>query len=249
MATEAVKVTYVEAAAPSTPAAGRTVTYAKADGLMYSKDDAGVETLMSGGAGGGSVATDAIWDAGGDLVQGTGANTAARLALGAAGTVLRSTGSAAAWGAPIGTDYASASTNTAHNVVTGAAVMVVNFEDVATDPGSDITIGASWVYTAPTTGIYYVSTRVTLASATTWSAATERGLLQLFLNGSVYRLLDYQAGWITAGAGIQVSLQGSTLVSLTATNTIDVRVAQNSGTDIALDGSAANNYIDIYRVA
>jgi hypothetical protein len=239
MATEASKIPFVEAAAPATPAASRVVVYAKADGLMYSKDDAGVETLMSGGAGGGSVATDAIWDAGGDLAQGTGANTAARLALGAAGTVLRSTGSAAAWGAPIGTDYASASTNTAHNVVTGAAVMVVNFEDVATDPGSDITTGASWVYTAPTTGVYYVSTR----------AATERGLLQLFLNGSVYRLLDFKAGWITAGAGIQVSLAGSTLISLTATNTIDVRVAQNSGTDIALDASAANNYIDIYRVA
>jgi hypothetical protein len=29
------------------------VVYAKSDGLMYSKDDAGVETLMSGGAGGG----------------------------------------------------------------------------------------------------------------------------------------------------------------------------------------------------
>lgn len=50
MATEAVKITYIEAAAPSTPAAGRTVVYAKADGLMYSKDDAGAETLMSGGS-------------------------------------------------------------------------------------------------------------------------------------------------------------------------------------------------------
>ena len=34
-----------------------------------------------GGAAAGVVATDAIWDAAGDLVQGTGANTAARLAL------------------------------------------------------------------------------------------------------------------------------------------------------------------------
>lgn len=34
------------------------------------------------GGGGGAVATDAIWDAAGDLVYGTGANTASRLALG-----------------------------------------------------------------------------------------------------------------------------------------------------------------------
>jgi hypothetical protein len=40
-------------------------------------------------AGGGSVATDTIWDAAGDIVQGTGSNTAARLAIGTAGQALR----------------------------------------------------------------------------------------------------------------------------------------------------------------
>jgi len=39
-------------------------------------------------SGGWSVATDAIWDAKGDLAVGTGANTASRLAVGANGTVL-----------------------------------------------------------------------------------------------------------------------------------------------------------------
>lgn len=57
MATETTMIPYVEGSAPATPAAGRVVTYAKADGLMYSKDDAGVETLMSGGAGGGGGGT------------------------------------------------------------------------------------------------------------------------------------------------------------------------------------------------
>lgn len=47
------KVIYVEGSAPATPASGTVVVYAKADGLIYSKDDAGVETLVSGGAGGG----------------------------------------------------------------------------------------------------------------------------------------------------------------------------------------------------
>jgi hypothetical protein len=44
------KVKYAEGAAPATPASGQVVSYAKADGLLYSKDDAGVETVMSGGA-------------------------------------------------------------------------------------------------------------------------------------------------------------------------------------------------------
>jgi hypothetical protein len=54
----------------------------------------------------GNVATDAIWDAAGDLVQGTGANTAARLALGTALQVLRVNAGATAveWGTPTGGD-------------------------------------------------------------------------------------------------------------------------------------------------
>lgn len=52
---------------------------------------------VSGSAGG--VATDAIWDAAGDLAQGTGANTAAKLSIGAAGSFLQvnSGATAAAW--------------------------------------------------------------------------------------------------------------------------------------------------------
>jgi hypothetical protein len=49
---EASKRLYAEGSAPSTPAAGLVETYAKTDGLLYSKDDAGLETLMSAGADG-----------------------------------------------------------------------------------------------------------------------------------------------------------------------------------------------------
>jgi len=51
MATETTKIPFVEGSAPATPAANRSVIYVKTDGLFYSKDDAGVETLMSGGGG------------------------------------------------------------------------------------------------------------------------------------------------------------------------------------------------------
>lgn len=105
MATETTKIPYVEGAAAATPAANRVVTYAKADGLMYSKDDAGVETLMSSG-GAGSVATDAIWDAAGDLAVGSGANTAARLAIGATnGMAVRRVSGAVAWDLPPGHEF------------------------------------------------------------------------------------------------------------------------------------------------
>jgi hypothetical protein len=52
------KVILSEGAAPATPSANQVKIYAKADGLMYSKDDAGAETLMSGGAGGAPTTAD-----------------------------------------------------------------------------------------------------------------------------------------------------------------------------------------------
>jgi hypothetical protein len=49
-----------------------------------------------GSGGSGAVATDVIWDAAGDLVQGTGANTGAKLSAGAAGKLLRAAGAGVA---------------------------------------------------------------------------------------------------------------------------------------------------------
>jgi hypothetical protein len=51
----------------------------------------------AGGAGGGDVATDAIWDVKGDLAVGTGANTAAKLAVGTDNYVLRVATDTPAW--------------------------------------------------------------------------------------------------------------------------------------------------------
>ena len=54
-------------------------------------------TPAQGGGSSTTIATDTIWDAAGDLVQGTGADTAAKLSAGAtAGMYLRSGGAAAA---------------------------------------------------------------------------------------------------------------------------------------------------------
>jgi hypothetical protein len=71
------------------------------DGLLHLRDSAGTVTTIGAS---GSVATDAIWDAAGDLVQVTGANTAAKLSLGTALQVLRVNSGATAveWGAASG---------------------------------------------------------------------------------------------------------------------------------------------------
>lgn len=71
----------------STPASGFWRAFFKSDG-MYVIDDAGTVTGPFGAGGSGSVATDAIWDAKGDLAAATGANAAARLAVGSNGSIL-----------------------------------------------------------------------------------------------------------------------------------------------------------------
>lgn len=48
------KLILAEGAAPAMPDAGTVKVYAKADGLVYSMDDAGTETPLSGGGGGGA---------------------------------------------------------------------------------------------------------------------------------------------------------------------------------------------------
>jgi len=69
---------------------------------------AAVWTETTGTGAGGSVATDAIWDAAGDLAVGSGANTAARLAIGAAGGALSRVNGAVAWNS--GTAFPTAAT-------------------------------------------------------------------------------------------------------------------------------------------
>ena len=68
------------------------------DGQLHVKDSAGTVTDI-GAAAAGSVATDAIWDAAGDLAVGSGADTAARLAKGNAGAMLAMGNSAVIWNA------------------------------------------------------------------------------------------------------------------------------------------------------
>lgn len=82
--------------------------------------------------GSGSVATDTIWDAAGDLVLGTGSNTAARLAKGTALQVLQMNAGAttAEWGAVTGT---GSSVRAASPTLSGAV----------TFPGTFVTVGAA----------------------------------------------------------------------------------------------------------
>lgn len=77
-------ITYKEETAPSTPPTGYVRMYAKTDGKVYMKDDAGVETELAGTA----AILKTLADAKGDIFVATADNVVDRLAVGTDGTVL-----------------------------------------------------------------------------------------------------------------------------------------------------------------
>lgn len=96
-----------EGTEPSAPAAGKQRIYIDSTSHhLMRTNSSGTETDIEASSGG-DIATDTIWDAAGDLVQGTGSNAAARLASGLLGQSLRAAGAgtAVAWAYPPGYEY------------------------------------------------------------------------------------------------------------------------------------------------
>ena len=87
-----------ETADVTNPDAGSQRLVARTDGV-YVRDEAGTEVGPLG-AGGTETLPATIIDAAGDLIIGTAADTAARLAVGTSGQVLTSNGTTAAWAMP-----------------------------------------------------------------------------------------------------------------------------------------------------
>ena len=82
MATSAARIDLDEGAAPASPAASKVRVYAKSDGLVYSKDDAGVETLMSSGPAAGSGALDYVQITANVTISGTSEGAATTIITG-----------------------------------------------------------------------------------------------------------------------------------------------------------------------
>lgn len=81
----------VQGSDPTTPASGHAQLYVKSDHVYIRLDDGTVVDV--GPVAGSGLATDTLWDAAGDLVVGSGANTAAKLTKGSNNTVLGVNGS------------------------------------------------------------------------------------------------------------------------------------------------------------
>lgn len=125
------QVTFAEqGSSPSTPASGLGLLYLKSDGNWYAKNDAGSEYQITGGASG-IAAT--IFDAKGDIIAASAADTAARLAVGSNKQKLvaesgQSTG--LKWEGSAWTSYTPTLTATTTNPTLGSSVLEGYYKEI-----------------------------------------------------------------------------------------------------------------------
>ena len=141
---------------PAAPAAGHKRLFIdSADHKLKTIDSSSTVVDYTPG-GSGDVATDAIWDAAGDLAVGSGANTASKLTKGADGTVLRMASGSVGWGAIpyVGACVYNAGTQSINSL--SQTVLTFDTEDFDTSAFHD-TGSNTGRLTVPTTGKYLVT--------------------------------------------------------------------------------------------
>lgn len=133
------------------------------------------------------------------------------------------------------------------SIGTGGSDTVVNFATLVADTHGAVVTGAAWKFTAPLAGYYRISARVTFAATTAW-AENERAQLRAYTNGSGNVVLDFRTGLDGAIGAQGMHAGGSCTIPLAAGDVVDVRVFQNSGGALALNGFGNFNYISIFRI-
>lgn len=144
--------------------------------------------------GGGSVATDAIWDAAGDLAVGTGANTAAKLAMGSALQVLRVNAGATTleWAAASG--GGSLTTSTTYLTSTVAVTNANQFYDgpsLSLAAGTWLLLGELYPEATSTNGAWTVRL---------WDGTTVASESQMHNTGGIQAPSIFVAGLVSPGS-------------------------------------------------
>lgn len=123
-----------------------------------------------------------------------------------------------------------------------ATASIIQFNTIEFDTNSAVTTGAAWKFTVPAgkSGKYLIATSVVPSGAIAAGVTS----LQVYKNGSAFKTL-----WRSSGAvPSTTSLEGQAILSLVATDFIDIRVTQNSGGAMSLTATPAENFISIARL-
>jgi hypothetical protein len=222
---------------PAAPADGYHRLFIDTDEKLKMIDHASLVTDFTPGAGG-SVATDAIWDAAGDLAVGSGADTAAKLTKGSDGTVLTMTAGAVGWAAVPLHGFSGARVYHSTTQSVGAAVTALNMdsEDFDTDTYHDNTTNNTRL-TVPATGYYLVVGHVMF----TYNGVN---LMALRIDGTSDVRGSAWSAEATAGKGITTQV-----VYMTTGQYIELWAYQGGTANTGDTGGVNQNSLSIVRLA
>lgn len=135
---------------------------------------------------------------------------------------------------------------TANSAIAGSATEVMDYDTKVWDSHNAVTVGASWKFTAPVSGVYSVEAAVS-GSSDSWSTTNTGWACILYLNGSS----DTTLGTVRATntTAWTPSTGGATKIRLLAGDYIDIRCTNSNSSTNNLDtGSPTNNWVSIVRV-
>jgi hypothetical protein len=220
---------------PAAPADGFHRLFIDTDEKLKMIDHASLVTDFTPGAGG-SVATDAIWDAAGDLAVGTGADTAAKLTKGADGLVLAMVGGAVAWAASGAFVGAKAFNSTTQAVDTATeAALALDSEEYDTNGFHDNSTNNSRMTIPAGLGGYYL-----LLGYTQFSADGDGGRYMWFMNGASTRIVGMNLA-LQGTASIQTAVGIQTVAYLAAGDYVSMAAYHVAGNSLNLGGTNENS--------
>lgn len=136
---------------------------------------------------------------------------------------------------------------TAQSGLAQSSVTTINFDTLSIDSAGAVTTGASWVYTAPLPGVYFVDATVVFLPGSAPAAGTS-AYLKLVKNGTPItgqQLFNIIFG-ITQTSAVNVMLQGDDIIALNAGDTIAVQLTNTTGVTVAT--ITLLSFINIFKV-
>lgn len=126
--------------------------------------------------------------------------------------------------------------------IANSTATIVNFEDVVLDSHSAVTTGASWKFTAPRAGKYFIDGSVLFSSGGGWASA-ETARVDVYKNGSLNRSCGWDGQDNTHTNYVRVPF--GCVLDLAENDYIDFRVFQNSGAALTLYANDTWNFVSI----
>mgnify|MGYP003645180807 CR=1 FL=1 len=137
-------------------------------------------------------------------------------------------------------------TKSASQSMTNSAFTLIDFATKVDDSHGSVTTGASWKFSAPTSGMYEISGMVFLAAGGAWGVG-DRAIIAIYKNGVEFSRPFYYDSVVAHTQAVPCQIT-TKQIRLLAGDYIDYRLFQDSGGAINIGSDALINWVSIKRV-